>query len=74
MNSFSFSQLMKARGEPVAPLSTKPGLGTDPASGESSSLPAAPAMDLPALAWTIWLSTSAQPGLPFWAASAPPDK
>lgn len=30
---FSFSQLVKERGEPVAPLPTEPGLGTDPAAG-----------------------------------------
>lgn len=33
VDSFSFSQLMKARGEPVTPLPTEPGLGTDPAAG-----------------------------------------
>lgn len=33
VDSFSFSQLVKARGEPVAPLLIKPGLGTDPAAG-----------------------------------------
>lgn len=31
VNSFNFSQLVKARGEAVAPLHTKPGLGTNPA-------------------------------------------
>lgn len=33
VDSFSFSQLVKARGEPVAPLPTEPGLGTNPAAG-----------------------------------------
>lgn len=32
-DSFSFSQLAKARGEPAAPLPAKPGQRTDPAAG-----------------------------------------
>lgn len=33
MDSFSFSQLAKGRGELAAPLPTEPGQGTDPAAG-----------------------------------------
>lgn len=53
------------------PSPPSPARGRIQPRGESSSLPAALAMDLTALAWPIWLSASAQPGLPSWAASAP---